>query len=630
MGKYEKLTREELISLVRDLESRLKKRAPARRGTATRFPVFGERERREFEASPYPIRIFDRETFRYLAVNDAALKLYGYTREEFLRLTPFDTRHPDEHADIYRTMAEPTGYLRHRGPRRHVTKSGAVIVVEIVMQDILYDGREARLSLTLDVTERVRMEQELECQKNLLGAIIEHLPVGITVKDAHTRRYVLRNRMSETLTGLNNAEAVGKRADEVYPPDLAALIDAADREALRHGVVVDVPPQVIRRRTGRIVRNLKVPVPDERGDYTHLVSIIEDITDIETAKEELRRSEERLKQLVSMSPAAIFSFSPDPPYATTYISGKVTAQLGWQPSDFTADPAFWLESVHPEDRAATLSRVTQLATEGRYVCEYRFRHRDGGWRWMRDEGQAVRDADGSIREVIGIWMDVTAEREAAEQRVQRVLGQRDALVKEVHHRIKNHLQGIAGLLWEKRSFYPELVPLIDSVAAQIKSVALVFGLQSGAGTLVAPGKVLEAICALLEDLMPCRILRKWDAGGTNRLHLAPNEAVPVAVALNELLFNAVKHGQRRAGIATVELDCTEYGRKVQIRISNHGALPAGFDPASGAGCATGLRLVKTLLGPKGNTLAIWARDGRVETALTLEEPLVVMRPLEAA
>lgn len=623
MGRYQRLRREELISLVRDLENRLKARAAPRDKDCARFPVFGERERREFEASPHPIRIFDRETFRYLAVNDAALRLYGYSREEFLKLTALDTRHPDEHDDLRRTMAEPTGYLRHRGPRRHVTKSGAIIVVEIVMQDILYEGREARLSLTLDVTERVHAQQELKRQKSLLGAIIDHLPVGITVKDARTRRYVLRNAAAEALTGLSNAEALGRRADEVYPADLAELIDIADREALERGAVTTVPPQVVRQRSGRIVRNLKVPVPGESGEYTHLVSIIIDLTDIEAAQAALYRSEERLRQLVSLSPAAVFSFSPDPPYATAYVSENVTAQLGWQPSHFTADPAFWEKGIHPDDRAAALASIARIATEGRYACEYRFRHRNGGWRWMHDEGRAVRDANGRVREAVGIWLDVTAEREAAEERVRRALEQRDALVREVHHRIKNHLQGIAGLLREKALLHPKLAPLIESVVAQIKSVGLVYGLQGGSSAPVAPRAVLEAICASLENLMPCRIVRRWIPRRPVGRYLAPDEAVPVAVALNELVLNAVKHGERRHGVATVELDCAEFARKVEIRISNRGALPPGFDYASGAGCGNGLGLVKTLLGPRGNTLAIWAREGRVETVLMLEEPLLV-------
>lgn len=720
------------------------------------FPVFGEREQRDFEKSTHPIRIFDRETLRYLAVNDAALKLYGYRREEFLALTPLDTRHPEESEDFYATLSEPTGYLRFPGPRRHVTKDGRVIVVEIVMQDILYRGRKARLSLTRDVTEqmqmqellqrrerefsalaenvpdiitrcdrclrhvyvnpavtaatglppealigktnralgmpvelvelweaslrsvfasgreqkfefafptkqglrhyetrmvpefgagngvetvlsigrditeRKRVEDELTRQKKLLDAIIEHLPVGIVVKDARTLRYLLRNRMAGELTSLNSTQTIGKRADEVYPPELAEVIRQSDREALSRGAVVSVSSKLLWQLTGRVVRNLKVPVPDETGHHTHLVSIIEDLTDIEAAQGALRRSEERLKQLISMSPAAIFSLSLEPPFVTTFISENVTAQVGWQPSDFTGSPSFWLEHVHPDDRTAAAEAVAKIATDGRYTCEYRFRHKDGSWHWMHDMSHAVHDADGVPREGIGIWMDITAQREEAEKRLQRALRQRDALVREVHHRIKNHLQGVAGLLREKMHSHPAVAPIIELIVGQMKSVAVVYGLQNGVDTAVSLGGVLAAICASLESLLPCRIVRKWDSEQEGCLRLAANEAVPVAVALNELLFNAIKHCERDAGVATVEVDYSECGQKAEIRIANRGMLPRGFDYARGAGCSTGLDLVKTLLGPKGNALALWMRGSAVETVLTLGEPLVVPRTLQVA
>lgn len=90
---YEHLTRDELITLIRALAA--KRPGRETHDPNTGFLTLGVREEQEFERSPYPIRIFDRESLQYLVVNDAALKLYGYTREEFLKLTLFDTRHPD-------------------------------------------------------------------------------------------------------------------------------------------------------------------------------------------------------------------------------------------------------------------------------------------------------------------------------------------------------------------------------------------------------------------------------------------------------------------------------------------------------------------------------------------------------
>ncbi|MGQ0524811.1 MAG: PAS domain S-box protein [Betaproteobacteria bacterium] len=479
-----------------------------------------------------------------------------------------------------------------------------------------------------DITEQTRREEELKRQKKLLDAVIECLPVGVTVKDARTLRYLLRNRMAEKLTGLSDAATRGKRADEVWPPDFARFINASDSMALAGRTPVRGDFTMLRQLRGRIVRNLKVPVPDDRGKYTHIVSILEDLTDIETAHAALRRSEEHLRQLISMSPAAIYSFSLAPPFDTTYISDMVTVQVGWPPSEFTNGRDFWIEHVHPEDRPRVLEAIQLIESDGHFACTYRFQHKNGSWRWMHDEARLVRNADGTPQEGIGIWVDVTEQHQASEERVQRTIRQRDALVKEVHHRIKNHLQGIAGLLRQKVPAHPAVAPLLESVVAQMKSVALVYGLQEGADAPVSVQRVVDAICTSLEALLPCRLVRRYDA--RHALTLAGSAAVPVAVALNELMYNAVKHGEHDPDPPTVEVEYAERGARAEIRIANSGRLPSGFDYASGAGCGTGLDLVKTLLDPKGSTVEIRTRGGDVVTELMLGPPLVMAQPVLTA
>ncbi|MBI4204299.1 MAG: PAS domain S-box protein [Betaproteobacteria bacterium] len=760
MVAYDSMSRADLIATLRSLEGRLAAAASSARNPhvdSAKFPVFGEREQREFEKSPWPIRIFDRKTLKYLAVNAAALALYGYTREEFLSLTPLATRHPDERSEFFASLREPTGYLRHLGPRRHVKKSGDIIILEIIIQDVIYGGREARLSLAMDVTARVRMEEtlrrrerefsalaenapdiiarfdrdlrfvyvnpavsaamgvprkafigktsgevgvpdslaevwerevrlvfetgeeraaefdcpcrdeprhfearmvpeshsdglvetviaiarditgrkqaedELKRQKKLLDAIIEHLPVGVTVKNANTRRYVLRNRMSEKLTGWSNAEAIGRRADEVYPPELAEILDASDREALARGSAALVPPEVLRWRTGRIVRNIKVPVPDENGHYTHLVSLIEDLTDIEETQAALRRSEHRLKQLIAMSPAAIFSFSLAPPLAVTYISENVTAQLGWSPSDFTSDPSFWRDRVHPEDRAAALSAAARVVTEGNYLCEYRFRHKDGSWRWVHDEGRLVRDAGGAPREGIGIWMDVTARREEAEERMRRAIRQRDALVREVHHRIKNNLQGVVGLLRQLAGENPEMRALVDKAVSQLQAVSVVHGLQ---GRKLHDGILLRemvpAIGKAVAEITHVPLRVEIAAETNRRVWIIENDAVPIALALNEVMLNAAKCTAALLEPDEVRVRLSLTAESARIAVSNTGALPRGFDFARGRGMGTGLELVRSLLPQSGVTLAFSQLDGRVLTTLEIRAPLVARHAAPAA
>jgi diguanylate cyclase (GGDEF)-like protein/PAS domain S-box-containing protein len=112
-----------------------------------------------FERSPQPMFIHDRDTLQFLNVNDAALKLYIYTREEFLALKLSDIRASAQVPDILQRQKQPTGYMHYRGPRTHYRKSGEAIEVDVFAQDIVYLNRRARVTLIVDISERKRAEE---------------------------------------------------------------------------------------------------------------------------------------------------------------------------------------------------------------------------------------------------------------------------------------------------------------------------------------------------------------------------------------------------------------------------------------------------------------------------------------
>ena len=112
-----------------------------------------------FHDAPIPIWVFDRETARFLAVNDAAVERYGYTREELLAGTVNDLR-VGPPVELARLVAELRSGLAYRGLHQHRTRSGEVLDVEIHAQETTFEGRPARIVLALDVTARMRLERE--------------------------------------------------------------------------------------------------------------------------------------------------------------------------------------------------------------------------------------------------------------------------------------------------------------------------------------------------------------------------------------------------------------------------------------------------------------------------------------
>ena len=113
-----------------------------------------------FEANPHPMWVLDPVTLRFLAVNDAAVARYGYTRDEFLGMTIADIRPPEDVAPARDAARRAAGWNSGR-VWRHVWRDGTVRQVEVSAHDIAYSGRPARLVVALDITDRRRAEDAL-------------------------------------------------------------------------------------------------------------------------------------------------------------------------------------------------------------------------------------------------------------------------------------------------------------------------------------------------------------------------------------------------------------------------------------------------------------------------------------
>ena len=114
-----------------------------------------------FRRSPVPMWVLDRESRRYAMVNDAALRTYGYTREEFLRLRPEDLRLPQDRAALEASLAATGEGPVAQGPALHVCRDGTVLDVEVTTQDLVLDGRSVRVVMALDVTAPARAAYRL-------------------------------------------------------------------------------------------------------------------------------------------------------------------------------------------------------------------------------------------------------------------------------------------------------------------------------------------------------------------------------------------------------------------------------------------------------------------------------------
>jgi PAS domain S-box-containing protein len=184
-----------------------------------------------FEANPHPMWVIDLETLAFLAVNEAAVRHYGYTREEFLSMTLKDIRPPEDIPELLSNLAKVHQEMDRAGIRRHRKKDGTIIYVEIISHALSFAGRRARLVLANDVTERRRAEEALRQSEERYRKIIEQMTDAYWETDL-AGNYTFFNdqlvqafrRSREELLGLNNknymdeetVKKVGKVFKQVY------------------------------------------------------------------------------------------------------------------------------------------------------------------------------------------------------------------------------------------------------------------------------------------------------------------------------------------------------------------------------------------------------------------------------
>ncbi|MGB8275165.1 MAG: ATP-binding protein [Alphaproteobacteria bacterium] len=232
--------------------------------------------------------------------------------------------------------------------------------------------------------------------------------------DAALRFTYLSDRFEE-LTGIARAEALGR-----------TLLDLAGAD-LRHTHWQRHIEDVLAQRPYRdFAFATKFGFAEERhyrvsgapwlkaGGFMGYRGAGSDVTEMERDHKNLVAVKGRLEHLLDTSPAMIYSFKASDDYAATFASGNIRRQLGHDPAEFLKDPAFWTKHIHPEDEPRVIAELGILFKKGHHVQEYRFRHKNGEYLWMRDELVLVKDDDGTPMEVVGYWVDITDRKRAEE------------------------------------------------------------------------------------------------------------------------------------------------------------------------------------------------------------------------
>jgi diguanylate cyclase (GGDEF)-like protein/PAS domain S-box-containing protein len=258
-------------------------------------------ERREasfqllFDHNPVAMWLFDSETLGFIAVNDAAIALYGYSRERFLTMKVTDMRLEDNDSSSAFIHALPAAQSDdYVGAHRKA--DGSRIDVAVFARLLKYQGREARLVAINDVTERKRVADDLRQTKRFLDTVIDSVPLPIIVKTVKNGRFTLINKASEVLHGYAREEMIGKSLYDMLPQERANIIVAQDAECIAKDRPVVIGDHSIDTAKGvRLVTSKKVAISGNDGNPEFILTLIDDVT-------ERRQAEARIAHMAHSDP----------------------------------------------------------------------------------------------------------------------------------------------------------------------------------------------------------------------------------------------------------------------------------------------------------------------------------------
>jgi PAS domain S-box-containing protein len=260
-----------------------------------------------FDSNPYSMVLVDRKTLRFLAVNDAAVAQYGWSREEFLAMTSFDIRPPEDVPALMDALSDsalrPGEIIQGH---RHRKKDGSVIDVEVVLRMIDFEGRRVALAVATDVTERLRAErarqiaeEQLRQSQERYRMLFETNPYAVAVSDRETQRIVAVNDATVVQYGWSREEFLTLTiSDIIVPEDLPAVL--AKRQEISTNVSQPIRGLRHRKKDGTIK---DVEIVSRVIEYDGRPSVLTIVTDIsERLQSERARlsAEEQLRQSQKM------------------------------------------------------------------------------------------------------------------------------------------------------------------------------------------------------------------------------------------------------------------------------------------------------------------------------------------
>jgi PAS domain S-box-containing protein len=474
----------------------------------------------------------------------------------------------------------------------------------------------ANARLKVEIAERGHAQRHLEQSRALLQSFVEHTPAAVAMFDRNLV-YVAASKRWLHDYRIGDRNIIGQHHYDVFPEIRQNKDWQAVHQRCLAGAIErrEEDPFVRQDGTTDWLRWEVGPWHDPKGAKGGIIMFTEVITARKMIEEALRESEKRFRAIFNRAPygiAIIDSLSG----SFKHVNQKYCDITGYTQQEMLERT--FQAITHPNDLQADLNNMQSLI-EGRigiFQIDKRYFRKDGEIVWVQLTCVPLWLEEADPRLHIAMVEDITV-RKRAEEALRTSLAEKDVLLKEVHHRVKNNLQVIASLLNLQRSLCQDdrAREVLRNSQDRVRAMALVHETLYQSPDL-AHVSAADYVHRLTEHL------RHSYAGTSDRISLTvqaeplplpPEVMVPCGLLLNELLSNCLKHAfpDGRRGEIRVRL-AVEPDHGFTLIVHDNGVgLPVTIDPTRST--SLGLQLVGQLVAQMGGTVSVDRAQGTAWT-----------------
>ena len=359
-----------------------------------------------FDANPHPMWIHDRQTLRFLAVNDAAVAHYGYSRDDFLRMTTQDIG-PVEVGPSLPHQVTAADVWQHR------RQDGQLILAKLISHPLTFEGRSAEMVLALDVSKQRHAAMAQRHSEALLKMAGQIARVGGWSIDFTDDQVELSDETCTLLDYPPGTQLTVNQALDVCTPPSRARVRRAISTCVAQGTPFECDIEVSTHQ-GRPfhARIIGHGLTDASGRVTRISGAFQDNTERHQAQQALHESEQRFKSVARATTDTIWDW--DLVSDRIWWNEGLQCVFGHAPADLPADSRAWTQFIHPDDHDRVAQGIHQVIdSDGEnWSAEYRFQRKDGRYAYVLDRGSIIRDSTGRAIRMVGGITDLTTRKEA--------------------------------------------------------------------------------------------------------------------------------------------------------------------------------------------------------------------------